>query len=355
LKRYPENDSKAFIYYNLYRLYGYSNPVRSAEYSSRVIKEFPESVFAKVILDPAYNEKADEKAAALNRAYNTIYDLYTDKKYGEVITRVSEIETQFGPNPLSSQLSYLHALATGRTQKLDLFENSLQRIIQTYPDDQFVTPLVKQNLAYIAANRNLISRRSFALVDSDPSENQPIVEPKTEIATVIVSPPASAPVNPAIQPSQAPGVNTPANPVQPEANRPITPQGPEPAPEKASIFSLPETAEYYYVVNVQSGNINLSSSRFGIGQFNRANYAGAGISHQLQAVNRENQLIYVGPFKTRMETERYLMEISPRMTEIMKIPANSFNSFIITKADLSKLNNRNMINSYAEFYSGSKR
>ena len=45
--------------------------------------------------------------------------------------------------------------------------------------------------------------------------------------------------------------------------------------------------------------VNLSSSRFGIGQFNRANYGGSKITHQLQEVNKENQLIFIGPFYTR--------------------------------------------------------
>ena len=335
LKHYPDNSLKPVIYYNLYRLYSTTGPAKSAEYRDILVKQYPETAFTKAILDPNYSQKADEKALALNQAYNTIYNLYTEKKYNDVITKVQETEQQFGPNSLSSQLAYLNSLATGRTQKADIFESSLQQIVQTYPDDKLITPLIKQNLEYVQANRDAISKRIFALVDTDPNESQLIVEPKEEPASqspVIVS---SSLTNL--------GVNPPAQKTSPAL--------PTPAPlaiAKSSIFSLPDSSEYYFVINVSSPGVNLSSSRFSIGQFNRASYGG--ITHQLQDVNNENQLIFIGPFYTRFAVARYQRDITPQIKDIMKIPANSYNTFIITKTDVDKLDTQNTINAYLEFH-----
>ena len=163
-------------------MFSTSDPAKSAEYRDILVKQYPETTFTKVILDPNYSQKADEKALALNQAYNTIYDLYAGEKYNDVITKINETEQQFGPNSLSSQLAYLNSLATGRTQKADIFESSLQQIVKTYPDDKLITLLVKQNLEYIQANRDAMSKRAFAMVDSDPNEAQLIVEPKAEPA-----------------------------------------------------------------------------------------------------------------------------------------------------------------------------
>jgi len=341
LRRYSDNSLKPAIYYNLYRLYSTSDPAKSAQYRDILVKQYPETAFTKVILDPNYSHKVDEKELALNQAYNTIYNLYTEKEYNNVIAKIQETEQQFGPNSLSSQLAYLNSLATGRTQKAAIFESSLQQIVQTYPDDKLITPLVKQNLEYIQANRDAMSKRTFALVDSDPNESQLILEPKAEPAPKSPASVSSPVINPTL--------NAPVQKVSPA--QPIL----EPAIAKPSIFSLPDSSEYYYVINVSSPSVNLSSSRFGIGQFNRANYGGSKISHQLQGVNKENQLIFTGPFYTRFDVERYQRNINPRMKDIMKISANSYNTFIITKAGLDKLDTRNMINTYLEFYSSNNK
>jgi tetratricopeptide (TPR) repeat protein len=343
LKRYPGNSLNPAVYYNLYRLYSTSDPAKSAEYRDILVKKYPETTFAKVILDPNYSQKADEKALALSEAYNIIYNLYTEKKYNELINKIAETERVFGPNPFSSQLAYLNSLATGRTRDVSIFEKSLQKIVESYPNDNLVTPLVKQNLEYITANRDAMSKRAYALVDSDPNESQ-FIEPKKEP----VSQPQNVTTSRTIVTAHditKPSANLPQQQASPSISTPKT------VIAKSSIFSLPDTSEYYYVINVLSPGSNLASSRFGIGQFNRSNYSNVKISHQLKEVNKENQLIFVGPFQTRYEAEEYQRSINPLMKDIMKIPATNYNNFIITKDGLNKLSTRSVINDYLEFYS----
>ena len=75
LKRFPENSNKLAVYYNLYRLYRFVNPKRSDEYKNILLNQYPESPFAKIILDPDYSQKSDEQELAFNRFYNEIYKL----------------------------------------------------------------------------------------------------------------------------------------------------------------------------------------------------------------------------------------------------------------------------------------
>jgi tetratricopeptide (TPR) repeat protein len=365
LNSYPDNSIKAAIYYNLYRLYSTIDPAKSAQYRDMLVKQFPETAFARIIVDPDYSRKADEKSVALNKAYDEIYNLYLDKKYTDVIVKIAESEQRFGKTSFSSQLAYLNSLAVGHTQKLDVLETSLQQIVQAYPDDKLITPLVQQNLEYIKANHDNIAKREVALIDFDPNEPRFVVEPKQEAIiqnpTPRSTPAPSAPANiPAPVTSQSVTAPPPvAQPNRPAANTPATaPNTAAPVAEKppipySAIFSLPDTAEYYYVININAYGVNLSSSRFGVGQFNRSNYSGIKISHQAQNVNRENQLIFVGPFNNRSEVERYQSSITPLLTDIMKIPARAYNSFIITKNGLDKLNSRNLINNYLDFYTSS--
>lgn len=346
LEQYPDNTINGAIYYNLYRLYATIDPAKSTEYRDILVKQYSETAFAKTIIDPDYNRKIDEKAVDLNKAYDDIYNLYLEKKYPEVINKIAQTEQQFGMTSFSAQLAYLNALATGRTQKLDVFESSLQKITQVYPDDKLITPLVLQNLDYIKENRDNIAKRDIALIDFDPNEPRFVVEPKTE-------PAVQAPIINSSPNTPEPVITAPANTAAvPKAN-PVVPLIANLAIPYSSIFSLPDLSEYYYIVNIRASGINLSSSRFGLGQFNRSAYSGTKISHQAKGVNRENQLIFVGPFSTRSDAERYQSSISPLIKDIMKIPENIYSTFIITKDGLDKLNSRNMINNYLDFYSNS--
>ena len=117
-----------------------------------------------------------------------------------------------------------------------------------------------------------------------------------------------------------------------------------------SIFSMKDSTNYYFVVNVSTGTTNLSSSRFGIGQFNRVNYTGRGIKHQLMAIGADNQLIYVGRFTSLDAAKIYARNIIPILPDIMKVPQDKYSFFIITQENLNKLADKNTLDSYIDYY-----
>ncbi|WDF69450.1 gliding motility protein [Sphingobacterium oryzagri] len=113
---------------------------------------------------------------------------------------------------------------------------------------------------------------------------------------------------------------------------------------------FPDTATYYFVVNVLDPRVNLAPSRYGIGQFNRSRYARTAINHQLKLVNAENQLLFVGPFETFEEVKTYETRILPLLSEIMKVPQEDYNSFVITSVVLGTLTDGIQIKNYHQVY-----
>jgi len=118
----------------------------------------------------------------------------------------------------------------------------------------------------------------------------------------------------------------------------------------SSVFSMQDSTNYYFVVNVATVTTNLASSRFGIGQFNRANYTGRELRHQLTTVGDNNQLIYVGMFNSLSDVKKYAQQIVPLLGDIMKVPTDKYSYFIITKENLDKLADKNLLDSYIEYY-----
>lgn len=334
LGRFPDAENKLAIYYNLYRLYSGLNPKKAEEYKNILLTRYADSQFAKIILDPDYRQSADDEQLAVMRFYEDVYADYLLKKYADIIFKVSKSRQQFAKNPLFPQISYIGALAIGHTQKLPEFEQALKTILSEYPDDKLIVPLVQQHLLYIIQNRAELDRRPVVLMDYDP-ESRFAEEPQ--------HPPASdaqpeISEQPKAEIKQAPINNNPA-------------KIPEAIPVKEpSVFSVADSAIHYFVVNVSDPRVNLNSSRFGIGQFNRANFSGNSIKHRLKNINNQNQLIFVGEFRSKDTAMGYYQNISPLMKDIMKIPADKYSTFIITKDNLDKLNDRPAIEKYIEFY-----
>ncbi len=330
LSRFPDNPNKLAIYYNLYRLYLNSNPQRSEEFRSILLKDFPDSPFAKTILDPQYNQRFDEQELAFNRFYNEAYDLYLGRQYTNVLALIGKYGEMFTGRPLPAQLDYLRALAIGRTEKLPQLETAFKELVIAYPDDKLVVPLVKEHLEFINANREMLMGRLVALMDSDPDRDRFVQEPEVQ-------------TSPEIAPSIVAGTQPGEKPAE---TNPVVVS----SPETASIFEKEEGALFYFIINISDPQVNLSSSRFGIGQFNRINLPRSGIKHQLKNVNRQNQLIFVGPFEGRGAAQAYLESISPVMKDIMKIPAAKYSTFYINQQNLDKIIDGATLEQYVEFY-----
>ncbi len=356
LRRYPDNKDKLAVYYSLYRLYSTENPEKSDMYKKMVLEQSPDSPFAKTILDPTYNQKNDAAELELNCVYNTAYALFVNKRRSEVMVYVYDAKTQYGKIRFSPQLAYLGSIALGHLQKLPEFEASLKQITTDYPDDKLVVPLVKQHLAYIDSNRTALSSRPTALLDRDPSEagfiEEPVIEPEKTIPPVAIANDTTKiaknekPENKPGKEKEAAKENNKDVPklTKEELKPPVLPL------VEPGFFSLADSNEYYYVVNVPDVSVNLSSSRFGIGQFNRANFAGAGIKHQLKTINDQNQLIFVGVLSSKGMAEDYIKSISPLISQIMKIQTGAYNAFFISKQNLDKLKDRQTVDQYIEFY-----
>ena len=99
-----------------------------------------------------------------------------------------------------------------------------------------------------------------------------------------------------------------------------------------------------------NARVNLAPSRFGIGQFNRTRYSGQQISHQLKPVADENQLVYIGPFVSYSDVKQYEVRVLPLLPDIMKIPGDLYNTFIITEENFGTLSDFDKVDDYHAVY-----
>lgn len=359
--RYPDSRDAALIYYNLYRLYTDLDVQRAAYYREKLLKEFPESVFSQIILDPMYLAKVQQQKQVLDEAYEKVYLMYTEEAYEAVIAEVDEVLGQgHTQRERLSQLSYLRSLAVGRTSGIDGFEQSLQSLVNGFPEDSLITPLAKQHLQYIEENRDMLAARQYAILGVEEGRERFVDEPVITLWPQLVinrGPERERPRRQISVSGQAAQTRVMRGGA-PGVNQQITPQqvarGISPVEAGENYYRdmelLPDSATYFFVVNVMNAKVNLAPSRFGIGQFNRARYPGNSVVHQLKAVNGENQLVYIGPFSSYNDAKYYETRILPLLPDIMKIPADLYNTFLITEENFGTLSDFEKIDDYQVMY-----
>ncbi|TSJ38676.1 hypothetical protein FO440_19415 [Mucilaginibacter corticis] len=350
LSKFPNDNNKAPIYYSLYRLYIDIDANKSADYKNRLLKEYPETVFAKVIIDPEYSKKLNDKDAQFNEVYNKVYDLYSQKKYGQVVNSVDSLLKRFPDNNRTSQLAYLRVISAGHSEKVAPFRSELQQLVTNYPGDKLITPLVKQHLAYVDTNATQLATQEFAIMNADTTGAYftPPVEYQKDAVFNRHRQFVAANDKPVEKPAEK-KVEEKIVENKPAVQATVVVK---PAEKKviSALFSNRDSTNYYFVVNVSTSTTDLSSSRFGIGQFNRVNFRENTIKHQLKNAGPDNQLIYVGRFYSLATAKDYARAIIPLMPQIMKVPADKYSFFIITQENLDKLAAKKILDDYIEYY-----
>ncbi|MES2445540.1 MAG: gliding motility protein [Bacteroidota bacterium] len=359
LARYPQNNHLDAIYYSLYLDYAKTNKAKSESYKNKVLAKFPSSVYAKTILDPNFSAKQNALDIEVNRIYNVVFEDYEQKQFPQVINGVNEVNQRFPGNILQAQYEYLKAISIGRTQHVDSLIIAFEKIIAANPNDALITPLVKDHLVYINENLASYKSRPIALIDFDGAEPR-FVKPKEIIVVaakptlkentvkVLVEQEPKKVVPEKVIEVVAPPVTLPA--ITKQADTPVVNRtNPAIAKPIDNLFSKAELNTYFYVVAVSDVTVSVSSSRFGVGQFNRGNFSGTGLKHQLQELD-EDQLIYVGDFGSVIDVKGYSEGITPQLSRIMKVPAAKYTGFYISKENFEKIKNRETLNRYIEFF-----
>lgn len=127
---YPANFYEVQAYYQLYRLTG---APKQETYKNEILTKYPESDYAKIIGDPDYFKKREDKKNALDIYYAQTYDLLQEKNYTEVKYRSKIADSLFIPNPLKPKFDMLNALTFADADSIDVFKNELQKVALKYP------------------------------------------------------------------------------------------------------------------------------------------------------------------------------------------------------------------------------
>ena len=136
LSRFPINKYVLNLYYQLYRLYiGMNNTGRANYYKEKIMTQFANSEYAKIIMNPDYQNLLKASKNQIEKFYGEAYSAYRSGKFGEVIAMASKADSFYSGTELMPKFALLRAYSIGKTQSMNDYERALQSVVAKYPKD----------------------------------------------------------------------------------------------------------------------------------------------------------------------------------------------------------------------------
>ncbi|MFC7666469.1 hypothetical protein ACFQT0_02800 [Hymenobacter humi] len=111
-----------------------------AQYAAALQREFPTSIYAKLIADPLYREHQAALHNAVAVRVDSAFTHYKNQRFTKAAAVLARTEKQYPKSDLADRVAYLKTLLIIRTQPPLTARTSVERFYKNYPD----SPLAPQ-------------------------------------------------------------------------------------------------------------------------------------------------------------------------------------------------------------------
>ncbi len=148
-KRYPDNIFTLSSYFELYDLYNkMNNQEKSDYYKNLIISQYPDSKYAKYLLNPNYFIELEAKADSINRLYQKAFLEFKNGQYSQAGQITDQIMPMQPDSVLIPKIKFIRMVAEGTQTNWEAFGKLLTEYIETYPKAE-PKPLAEQILKLI--------------------------------------------------------------------------------------------------------------------------------------------------------------------------------------------------------------
>ncbi len=192
IERYPDHDLALSSIYLLYLNYGKSGDQQQSDYYKNIIlTKYADTDYARLISDPTYYIRMEEKAKENERKYDIAYDYYINKNWRKTIEIANGALPSCTDVTLASKFSYLRAVAVGQVLGEDSLKKALTAIIINYPQTE-VEQLARIYLSTFPENMEVAlaqagdSTAQQAILKKEQSLQSPFVDKPDEVHYVVI-------------------------------------------------------------------------------------------------------------------------------------------------------------------------
>ena len=290
LKRYPDNKYKLPCYYQLYRTnLAMNNITKSDYYKNILLKDFPDSEYAKIIKSPSYAKDAMASRSKVERFYTETYQLYIEGKYSAALANCQTADSTYAKNYLMPQFDFLKALCIGRTQDIIAFEKALTHVVITYPKEP-----IKDKAEEIL---ELIRKQKLAV---------PMPKDTTKTTTDTT--------------------------------------------QAKAKFIFKEDGDYYWLITIVNGKGDINKFKTKLSDLNEESFSTSELTISTIFLDFTNQLVSVKNFNGKAKAMNYYNFFKDNKEAFTDLEPGTYQSFIISAENYNIFYKDKNINEYLQFF-----
>ncbi len=275
--------------YSLYEMHkDEGNTAKSDYYKNIILSKFPDSDYAKVIVDPSYKKELMARKNKAGTLYNEVYTAYKNGQYATVLQKSKDVGKITTDKSLLARFDYLKAVAIGKTTTKDSLQASLTKWIQVYPKSE-LKPLVEQILNRLNNNDTTLAVESGA---SDPGK----------------------------------------------------------APATGKSFSVKPESIHLFIIVADIRKINVNALKIKISDFNKKNNSIDNLSTSSLFLDDTRQMITVSNFENQEKAMTYFTAITKSQYVITTLDETGWTPFVISVDNYPILYKNKDIEAYSTFF-----
>ncbi len=330
LKDYPGHENEVEVMYSLFLIYQKLNNPDSDKYKTRLLANYPNSVYARKISNPNYAQDSRRIAIVVSNYYKEAFMHYEKGEYNEALQVIQSTLQSYPANEQEDKFIMLKALVTGKTQSVEEYKLALQQFINTYNTSKL--------LPY--ANNLLQASTTFSQKQQLATEATQVADASKRVTAINQSPDGQA--------GQAmPAGMQPA----PTPNQPLVPaSGPATvSPEANQGYTIAFDKPHFYIAicNTQEATTSEAISKFN--EFHKKNFPGRKMQVNPQEIDGNSFAVIIKEFKNKDEAMSYM-----NVADLPQAPINdlggSATAFLITPENYTLLLANKKIDEYIDFF-----
>ncbi len=290
-------------FYQLYRIYyekelagsfiGTGFKDNSGYYRDIILEDYPDSEYAKLILNPDYISQKNANYEAEKIIYEETFKKFNRRQYNDVLIVCNDVITTQPNNNFLPKYYLIKALTVGAKNDASSFENALKDIIAKFP------------------NTEEADRAAELLGDLNEAKARLAREDARKIR------------------------DAGSDPVADTADK--TNPAPTPANVDTDMFKMDENSEHFFALIFPKDSENATTVKETIAQFNSEFFKTANLRVTNSFIDKDHQIVIVRSFKNKAEAMEYFTTFDKNNGMLADLLAKKYPTFTITTKNFTVL------------------
>ena len=134
IEKYPSSSFKPEALLALHLIYKESDPSKAEYYKQEIIRQFPENLIAKLLINPNYLIEKEARNVALQKVYENAYDAFEAGNYQKAELTLNSALADFEDVDFLPTVKLMTAVLKAKTENLFSYEKALTAFTEEYPE-----------------------------------------------------------------------------------------------------------------------------------------------------------------------------------------------------------------------------